>query len=57
MTMSKTEDKLLALMTHIDAHSPSIAAKHYVLQNPDHDAKLAKILVEEVLGTTCPGRS
>ena len=52
MPMSKTEDKLLALMTRIDAHSPSIAAKHYVLQNPDHDANLAKILVEEVLGTT-----
>ena len=54
MTMSKTENALLALMTRIDAHSPSIAARHYVLQNPDHDAKLAEILVEEVLGTTVP---
>ena len=54
MTMSKTENALLALMTRIDAHSPSIAAKHYVLQNPDHDAKLAEILVEELLGTTVP---
>ena len=54
MTMSKTEDELYALMSRIDAHSQSVAAKHYVLQNPEHDANLAKILVEEVLGTTVP---
>ena len=54
VTVSKTENALLALVSRINAHSPSIAVKHYVLQNPDHDAKLAEILVEEVLGTTVP---
>ena len=54
VTVSKTEDELYKLMSRIDAHSHRVAAKHYVLQTPEHDANLAKILVEEVLGTTVP---
>ena len=54
MTMSKTEAQLYKLMERIDAHTPGVAAKHYVLKNPEHDAKLAKILVHEVLGEPVP---
>ena len=54
MTMSKTEDQLYKLMERIDAHTQGIAAKHYVLKNPEHDANLAKILVHEVLGEPVP---
>ena len=33
----RTEDKLLELMTTIDAHSARVAQKHYVLKTPkDH---------------------
>ena len=54
MTMSKTEDQLYKLMERIDAHTQGVAAKHYVLKNPEHDASLAKILVHEVLGEPVP---
>jgi hypothetical protein len=48
--LTKTEDKLLGLMRSIDAHSKEVAKKHYVLQSPADDARLAQALVHSMIG-------
>ena len=38
----------------IDGHSKGVARKHYLLRDPEADARLAERLVEIVLGDTVP---
>ena len=52
MNLTKTEDALLDVMKRIDAHSNDVAKRHYVLRDPQQDAKLAQLLVFAVLGQT-----
>ena len=52
--LTQTEAHLLNLMKTIDAHSPNVAKKHYILQTPKDDAKLAKALVHAMLGEPVP---
>ena len=47
-----TEQKCFEWMQRIDGHTENVARKHYVLLEPEDDAKLAKALVGEVLGET-----
>ena len=54
MDLSRSEEKLLELMKVIDAHSVSVARKHYVLRDPAKDANLAKQLVKVALKETVP---
>ena len=41
-------------MKVVDAHSEGVARRHYVLNSPADDARLAKELVRNVIGTTVP---
>ena len=41
-------------MKVVDAHSEGVARRHYVLNSPADDARLAKKLVRNVIGTTVP---
>ena len=52
--LSQHQDQLLELMVNIDAHSKDVAKRHYVLQTPKDDAKLAKCLVHSLLGKPVP---
>lgn len=52
--MATSDDRLLQLMQSIDAHSTRVARKHYVLQTPADDAKLAQALVHSMLGKPVP---
>ena len=54
MELSPTEEKLIGLMQVIDAHSVSVARKHYVLRDPVTDAKLAQKVVAVAFGDTVP---
>lgn len=54
INMTSTHDALLNVMRKIDAHSTSVALNHYVLRDPEADAKLARVLVSAVLGETVP---
>ena len=54
MDMTKDAEKLKELMVIIDAHSKFVQDKHYYLKEPEEDVKLAKLLVEKVLGGACP---
>ena len=54
MRLTRTESKLLSLMKVVDAHSEGVARRHYVLNSPADDARLAKELVRNVIGMTVP---
>ena len=43
------QDTLHELFTAVDAHSKNVAARHYILNGPSDDAKLAKHLVTAML--------
>lgn len=51
---TRTEDKFLQLMRSVDGHSPNVARRHYVLQTPADDARLAKALVHAMIGKPVP---
>ena len=57
MNMTSTHDALLNVMLKIDAHSTPVALNHYVLRDPEDDAKLARVLVSAVLGETAMART
>lgn len=52
--LATNETRLMELMRGIDAHSTQVAKKHYVLQHPADDAKLAQALVHAMLGKPVP---
>ena len=48
------EEQLKELMLILDAHSKEVQDKHYILRDPEDDVKLAKALVQTVLGADRP---
>ena len=52
MKLTENKEKLMELMTKVDAHSRAVMAKHYLLQSPADDVKLADALIASILGET-----
>ena len=52
MNLSSTKVKLMELMTLIDAHSKTVQNRHYILMQPEGEVKIAKMLVNLLLGET-----
>jgi formylmethanofuran dehydrogenase subunit B len=48
--LSMNVERMMSLMVTVDAHSAAVAAKHYVLQSPEDDARLSKALVMAIWG-------
>ena len=44
------DEKLLHVLRKIGWHSPSTGLNHYVLRDPEQDARLSQVLVSAVLG-------
>jgi hypothetical protein len=52
--LTETKEKLKEVMVIIDAHSKIVMNKHYCISDPKEDAKLAGLLVAQVVGDTVP---
>ena len=52
MKMTESQEKLKDVMMIVDAHSKAQQTKTYCMRDPEDDVRLAKHLVDEVLGAT-----
>ena len=48
--LTKNEEKCKEVLAKIDAHGKAVMEKHYLLRSPEDDARLAKLVAEQVHG-------